>query len=73
MNLEQMKDNIKLKGKTMGENNLDTRDETECHYLSYRQDCDGDYDTYCTSSESCPHKKIVKDCDGDYVSLCAMH
>jgi len=55
----------------MGENDLDVRNE--CHYLSYRQDCDGDYDTYCTSSESCPYKTIVKDCDGDYVSLCAMH
>lgn len=54
----------------MGENDLDIRNETECHYLSYRQDCDGDYDTYCTSLESCPYKRIVKDCDGDHISLC---
>ena len=27
----------------MGENDLDVRNE--CNYLSYKQDCDGDYDT----------------------------
>lgn len=57
----------------MGENDLDVRNETECCYLSYRQDCDGDYNKYCTYSGTCGCKKIVKDCDGDCVSLCVMH
>ena len=43
----------------------------ECAYMSHKQDCDGDYDTYCTrSNNSCPYQHNVKDCDGDIICLC---
>lgn len=49
----------------MNDNNVN-----KCPYLSYRKDCDGDYDAYCTKSGSCPYQMNVKDCDGDIVVLC---
>lgn len=41
-----------------------------CPYVSDRQDCDGDWDTYCTVSGYCQYQKNVRDCDGDIISLC---
>lgn len=33
----------------------------ECAYMSHKQDCDGDYDAYCTRSDnSCPYQHNVK-------------
>lgn len=54
----------------MGENDLEDIRTDECPYLSYRQDYNRDYDTYCMKSGSCFYQINVKDCDGDIVVLC---
>lgn len=65
----------------MGENDVTENDTTEisywahdkkapCSYCSRKRDCDGDYDNYCMSDDSCKHKRNVRDCDGDIISLC---
>ena len=51
----------------MGEEDVVVNTISNCGYISYRRDCDGDYDTYCYYSGSCPYKKTVKDCDGDMI------
>lgn len=40
----------------MGDSDLEVNDykSTECSFADARQDCDGDWDTYCTKSEDCP-------------------
>ena len=43
-----------------------------CPYLSWRRDCDGDWDKYCCDySIQCGYKRRVRDCDGDIIEMCS--
>lgn len=41
-----------------------------CPYVSYKRDCDGDYQAYCCGNTSCPYCVFKRDCDGDSVAMC---
>ncbi len=46
--------------------------ERECPYLSWRRDCDGDWNKYCCGySVQCGYKRRVRDCDGDIIEMCS--
>lgn len=54
----------------MGEDDKIVVDKRCCSYARGRQDCDGDWDTYCTKYGNCQYQHNVRDCDGDIISLC---
>lgn len=54
----------------MGEDDKIVVDKRCCSYARDRQDCDGDWDTYCTKYGNCQYQHNVRDCDGDIISLC---
>ena len=46
--------------------------EKECPYLSWRKDCDGDWNKYCCGyGIQCGYKRRVRDCDGDIIEMCS--
>ena len=58
----------------MGDSDLEINDykSTECSFADARQDCDGDWDTYCTKDGHCQYQRNARDCDGDIISFCRM-
>lgn len=56
----------------VGDSELEVNDycSAGCSFADERQDCDGDWDTYCTKSGDCQYQDWKRDCDGDCVVFC---